>query len=53
MVAIKPCRCKHAGQDALHGCGRRVHTVTKQSNKPADRTLRCTVCRDEKKVSTE
>lgn len=49
MVSIKPCLCKHADQDSRYGAGRRVHTATNQSAKPADRGWRCTVCLAEKK----
>lgn len=35
---IKPCTCKHAAQDELHGKGMRVHTEDK------NKTLHCTVC---------
>jgi len=37
--AIKGCLCQHAGQDGLHGPGRRVHNFA-----PKKGQWRCSVC---------
>ena len=42
VTRIIPCRCKHAGQDALHGAGRRVHNPMK----PGSGKYRCSVCQN-------
>lgn len=40
---IKDCDCKHEGQDAIHGKGKRVkNAVAKKGEK---QEYRCTVCR--------
>ncbi len=40
---IANCKCIHAGQDQLHGPGKRVHNVTPpKGTKPASK--KCTVC---------
>ena len=44
MTKIMPCTCQHAGQDRLHGPGKRVHNrFTK-----GDGGWRCAVCGNEK-----
>jgi hypothetical protein len=40
MTRILRCGCKHPGQDALHGKGRRVHNDTSVRGGE----YRCTVC---------
>ena len=45
-MAILNCTCKNAGQDALHGAGRRVMNETAKEN-----TFRCTSCGYEKSVA--
>jgi len=42
-MPVKPCSCRHAEQDKLHGPGLRVHN-------PSEKGLRCTVCGAEKIV---
>ena len=39
---IKPCSCKHEGQDSLHGTGNRVHTEGVEGK------VTCTVCGEKK-----
>lgn len=36
---IRNCKCKHEGQDKIHGKGRRVFNKL-----PHDKGYRCTVC---------
>ena len=43
---ILPCNCSHAAQDTFHGKGKRVHNMTKT-------TARCTVCGNEKGLSSQ
>ena len=42
--------CKHPGQDSLHGQELRLHNLTRQQKPEAERTWRCTVCKNEKSV---
>ena len=44
------CFCKHAGQDALHGDGRRVHNKTTKPVDTPNKNYRCTVCKHERPV---
>ena len=41
-TVVKPCICKHAGQDALHGSGKRV--MNEKVSKGTKTEYRCTVC---------
>lgn len=41
---VKVCKCKHEGQDQLHGKQQRVHN-------PTAKGLKCTVCGDVKQYS--
>ena len=46
---IRKCTCDHAGQDRLHGAGKRV--MNKTTKKIEERPVyRCTVCGKEHKV---
>ena len=47
---IGKCVCKHDGQDALHGKGKRVFNPTLKTKAPDLITYRCTVCTKEKKI---
>jgi len=40
---IKTCTCEHAGQDAIHGKGKRVMNLTKKTVGTSP-IWRCTVC---------
>ncbi len=44
---ILRCVCSHAGQDALHGDGRRVHNMMKPLDKSSTSqpSYCCTVCK--------
>lgn len=45
---IRPCTCKHAAQDTLHGPGNRVFNVKKEQGKDMPRYCTCTVCGQER-----
>ena len=47
---LYPCSCAHKTQDEFHGQGCRVHTVGGGKGRDNTRSLRCTVCSDEKKI---
>jgi hypothetical protein len=44
---IMKCKCKHAGQDLLHGFENRVFNKTEKA-KQGPPVFRCTVCKAEK-----
>lgn len=46
---ILHCNCNHAGQDALHGKGNRVHNAMHKSD--TRQKYRCTVCRTEREAT--
>lgn len=50
---IIACRCTNAFQDELYGYRMRVHNETKQNGPKDARRQRCTVCLDEKHVTTK
>ena len=41
---IRPCTCRHEGQDRLYGRSNRVWNRTEQNKPEAERKWRCTVC---------
>ena len=48
---IAACTCKHAGQDALHGAGKRVWNECAVKDKKQD--IRCTVCGQTREIKTK
>lgn len=43
------CNCNHAGQDALHGKGNRVHNALLKKQGVTQK-YRCTVCKTEREA---
>ena len=45
QVAILKCKCTHAGQDAIHGKGQRVHNKREKKGKVGtNHAYACTSC---------
>jgi hypothetical protein len=51
VIVIKSCTCQHAFQDQEYGKYKRVHNLTKKTDKSPQK-CRCTVCGDVKEVDS-